>query len=668
MKRRLLLILLLGATHLIEAQTTYIIRNDTEQPIPFVKVRPDIGDPKLADIDGIFSLPENAIRVELKSSGFKDTSILLTNLSDNVLHMEPLIKEIIEVKVIAGENPAHRIIDNAIKNRKKNSPTENDPFRYNSYSKFLFDADRDALAALPDSSADSSVIRMKQFFDKQHLFLMESASTRTFIPPSRDKEEITAYKVSGFSDPSFSTFANEVQSFSFYDNQFQLLGKSYINPIALGGTKRYLFILEDTTIVNSDTTFTIFYRPRKGRNFEGMTGRLYINTKGWAIEKVTASPYEDTTGIKLQIIQEYAFTNGKKWFPKKLSTEIRFPLSVSVNGMEVMGKGNTYIENVDFDPEGIKKRDFNNVSVTTREDAGEQKEEVWDSLRVFKMTEREKNTYQTIDSVSKANHLERRLMALTSLSEGKLPMGYVNLDLTRLLYYDQYQGTRFGAGLETSKKAMKFATIGGYYAWSTRDKESKYGGYARIWIAKKYGIKVDLKYQQDVLERGGYYFQKDGFSLNLTSNYREFFVRNMDRQRLAEAAFSFIIRSNMKMALIGNYQRIGLTEGYRFNSALNANPVNFIQGFDLAETSLEISWNIREKVMQLGSQRISKGTKWPRLVLKATKGWKGVHTSQFDYTRLNAQIQQDIKIRGLGKLSYMLSGGMTNGNVPLLLL
>jgi hypothetical protein len=94
----------------------------------------------------------------------------------------------------------------------------------------------------------------------------------------------------------------------------------------------------------------------------------------------------------------------------------------------------------------------------------------------------------------------------------------------------------------------------------------------------------------------------------------------------------------------------------------------FIQNFDLAETSLEISWNIREKVMQLGTQRISKGTKWPRLVIKATKGWKGVFTSQFKYLRYNVDIQQDIQIRGLGKFSWMLSGGLTDGDVPLFMM
>ena len=74
--------------------------------------------------------------------------------------------------------------------------------------------------------------------------------------------------------------------------------------------------------MNMDTTFTIFYRPRLGKTFSGMTGHLYINTNGYAIEKVIAEPYKDSTGITLKIIQEYDLIDGKKWFPSKLTTEM----------------------------------------------------------------------------------------------------------------------------------------------------------------------------------------------------------------------------------------------------------------------------------------------------------------------------------------------------------
>jgi hypothetical protein len=486
------------------------------------------------------------------------------------------------------------------------------------------------------------------------------------MPPSRDKEEITAYKVSGFTDPAFSTFANEMQSFSFYENQFQLLGKTYINPIAFGGTKRYLFILEDTTVVGQDSTFTIFYRPRKGRNFEGMTGRLYINTNGWAIEKVTASPYEDTTGMKVLIVQEYALVDNKKWFPSKLSTEINFGniLLDKLKDGNIIGKGSTYIKNVQLNPTDLRKRDFDNVTVVTNEDAGFVKEKDWDTMRVYAINTKEKRTYEMIDSLSQAEKLEEKAFMLSSLLQGKVPLGYFNLDLTRVIDYNLYEGYRFGAGLETSKKLMRWATIGGYYGWATRDKQSKYGGYATIHINKKNGVKMNLRFQQDLLERGGTEFQKDAFSLTSTSLYRHFFIQNMEQQRLAEIAFSGNIRSNMKITVLGNFQRIYTMSNYAYYPTIGALPET---RFDIAETALEFTWNIRERVMMVGDNRISKGTKFPKLRVKVAKGWKDIATSSLDYLRMNAEIQQDILLRGAGKINWTLSGSTTEGDVPLFL-
>ncbi len=654
------------------AQTYFIHDSFTGEAIPFVKVRPSTGEPFLADLDGAIhftSLPET---VELRAGGYRDTIVSLATLSDSIFQMQPYVQFIQEVRAIAGENPAHRIINIAIANRKKNNPLENDAFRYESYSKFIFDVNRDGIEGF---LKDTSKATPGNFLDQQHILILESASTRTFIPPAHDKEEITAYKVSGFSDPALSTFANELQSFSFYENQFNLLGKTYINPIAFGGTKRYVFVLEDTTIINRDTTFTIYYRPRTGKNFDGMTGRLYINTNGYAIEKVTAKPYLDTLGTPITIVQEYAFVDGKKWFPSKLSTEIELrslPILLKAKDSTIVstfleGRGSTYIKEVEINPEGLRKRDFSNVTVITHEDANAAKEETWDSLRVYQISEKEKRTYTVIDSLSKAEHLDERLTMLSSLAEGKVPVGALALDLTRLLDFNYYERYRFGIGLETSKKTLKNAVIGGYYGWSTGDRTNKFGGYSTIHLSRKHGIKLDLRYQQDLLERGGTNFIKDAFNLNSTSVYRDLFITNMERQRLGEVAFSANVLPNLKMTLIGNYQRIWYTGGYQFypNGIATSFPLSDV---DLAETGIEFNWNIGEKVMLLGDKRISKGTKYPKIRVRAVKGWKGIFESDFDYYRFNAEIQQNISIRGLGTFVWTLQAGQTIGDVPLFLM
>lgn len=646
------------------AQQTYQIKElGTKEPIPFVKVIPNVGSPILSDLDGYVTLPSSVTSVQLNYSHFEDTTILLSAAVVNVLYMKYGDQDVEEVVVVAGENPAHRIMKQVIDRRKENHPLKNDAFTYKSYSKFKFDLNPDALAAIPDSTVDSNLIDMREFFTKQHLFMMESTSKRTFVPPYRDKEEILAYKVSGISDPMFSTFANSFQSFSFYENQFDLFGNLYVNPIAQGGINRYLFILQDTTIVNSDTTFTIFYRPRLGKTFKGMTGHLYINTNGYAIEKVIAEPYKDSTGLTLRIVQEYSFIDGKKWFPTKLTTEVDMrtvTIDSDIENAYIIGRGSTYIEDVLLNPE-IDKRGLNdNITVETAEGAGELNDDEWERYRKYGITDKEAETYRVVDSIGKAMNFDRFLSIFKILSEGKAPLGkYINLDLQRLLTFSNYEGYRLGAGLETSQKLMKNIQVGGYFGWGTRDKEWKYGGYSTFHLNRKKGISIELRYQQDLLERGGTKFRETN-SLISTELYRQFYISQMDRQRLGEMVFSWDLKSNIELKVFGNYQRLWFTQDYTY-SKLPANE------FDVAESGIELTWNILEKSMLIGSRKVSLGKKFPQIRVKAVRGWKGIAESDIDYWRLNAEISHITRIGTIGKLQWKLAAAKVVGDVPLAL-
>ncbi len=663
MKITLLLIALVFFILSGYTQSYQIQELGSNEPIPFVKVIPNTGAPFLSDLDGYITLDASVISVQLSYSHFEDTTIVLNNVVGNVLQMKYGEQDVEEVVVVAGENPAHRIMRQVIDRRKINHPLKNDAFTYKSYSKFKFDINPDALAAIPDSTPDSNLTDMRNTFSKQHLFMMESTSKRTFIPPYRDKEEILAYKVSGISDPMFSTFANSFQSFSFYENQFDLLGSQYVNPIARGGINRYLFILEDTTIVNMDTTFTIFYRPRRGKTFKGMTGHLYINTNGYAIEKVIAEPYNDSTGFTLRIVQEYDFIDGKKWFPTKLTTEVdfrSFSLDQDLKSAYIIGRGSSYIEEVKINPD-INKRGLNdNITIETAEDAGELSDEEWERLRKYEISDKEKETYRVVDSVGKAMHFDRFLAVFKILAEGKVPLGkYINLDLQRLISFRNYEGYRLGAGLETSQKLIKNFQIGGYFGWGARDKEWKYGGHATIHLNKKKGIRFDLKYQQDLLERGGTSFHEN-FSLISNNLYRQFFISQMDRQRLGELTFSWDVKSNIELKVIGSYQRLWFTQDYSYLK-LSMNEL------DVAASGVELTWNILEKSMMIGTRKVSLGKKFPQIRVKAVRGWKGIAESDIDYLRLNAEISHTTRIGTIGKLTWRIAGAKVIGDVPLAL-
>ena len=100
-----------------------------------------------------------------------------------------------------------------------------------------------------------------------------------------------ASRVSGFKNPIFAFIGSQLQSFSFYNERFNIFEKYYINPISNGCTGKYYYQIEDTLYnTQTDTTFIISYRPKVNTNFEGLKGLLYINTFHWAIENATAEP------------------------------------------------------------------------------------------------------------------------------------------------------------------------------------------------------------------------------------------------------------------------------------------------------------------------------------------------------------------------------------------
>lgn len=652
-------LLFLCATHAL-AQKTQIRDVVTDEPIPFATVSCANGK-ILADIDGYFSLNCAGNATTFHASGYRDT-VMTIQQGQVIVYLEGEGAMLNEVTIPSVDEEANRIMARAADNRKSNHPNGKSSYTYTSYSKFMFTLNPDALARMSDTIQDTSLLRMKRFFDSQHLFLMESTTNRFFEPPYREKEEITAYKVSGFKDPMLSSFASELQTFHFYENQFTLLGETFTSPIAFGNTRRYIFQLLETIVSpNGDSTFHIRYRPYFDKNFKGMKGEIFINSRNYAIEKVIASPAEKSETLNATIVQEYQYSNGR-WFPHKLSTEATFPgikISDEIADGYMIAKGTTYIENLKFDVD-LKKEKFNAATVITKDDAAEKDSAHWNKERVFELNDKETRTYEMIDSMSAVHHFDAKLKYASSLLEGKVPIGYVQLDLTRLLNYHQYEGYRFGLGLENSSKLMKRVTIGGYGAYGNRDKAWKYGAYLKALLVPKQFIGLEMKYQDDIAVRGGtgLYTRKDVLSLN--NIYEEFYVSQMDRQRLAEISFNGYFLPTLGWRIGTSYQRLWFTQDYRFTD----NGVVY-EGLDQHEISGQLTWNIGEKVKYLGNRRISSGTNKPQIRLATVIGLKGLEESALNYQRVFLDVNERVKLRAAGLLQMRLSVAKTFGNVPL---
>jgi hypothetical protein len=153
--------------------------------------------------------------------------------------------------------------------------------------------------------------------------------------------------------------------------------------------------------------------------------------------------------------------------------------------------------------------------------------------------------------------------------------------------------------------------------------------------------------------------------LESSTYYRNLYIQNMERQRLAEIGLSAYLTPNLKIYSGINYQRIYLLDNYSIQLAPSLS--NLASPFEVAETVVECIWKIGDKVKYIGEKRISTGSKWPTIRAKAAFSIPSIYQSTLHYQRYAMDIYQTIPIRGTGNFTYLVSIGHLVGEVPLYL-
>lgn len=680
MSKHIILLFIFISSSFCWGQKIITVVDSQNDAVPFINASEN-KTKIIGDIQGRIDLSIFSETITLSSFGYQDTTIFLKNITSDTLVIKNDFESLSSVTIQPGINPALRIINNANRNRKINAPNSNLAYQAESYSKFIFSLDslfnlndvniqNDSLFRRlnkntapsnekqktnqqPKSNQDSI---LNSFLEKSHLMIMENASTRSFIPPYNEKEIIHAYRISGMNIPALANFANSIQSFSFYDNTFEILGSSYLNPIATGATRKYAYIMDEPVINDlNDTTFIIRFFPKKDKKFDALFGTLYINSKNWEIEKVIAHPIPSKDKMFfIKIIQEYELIDNKKWFPKNLITEFYTPL-LELNGKTLNGKGYTHLSEINLNPE-IGKIKNKSIILETTADAGKTNKIAWDTIRNQSLTEKEENTYVVIDSIGKEVKLERKVKLLTSLMQGKIPIKYVNLDLTKVIDYNIYEGYRLGLGLETSDLVSEIVTLGGYFAYGTSDRLWKYGGNLDFRLHKRNNVHLQLAYHQDLIDRGMMHFKSQPYQFALNTYYADFYTKDKDKQQDISLQIYGKVHPNLQIGISGAFEDIHFSDDYAF---IFPTPT-FIRKLQQINISGEILWTPGAKWSLIDNQYFKVKNHFPEIRLKASKIF-----SNFPYWRFKLDIYQQHKIYQIGEINWLISATKTIGDVPL---
>lgn len=475
-----------------------VVDSLSKRALPFATIR--FGNQQnaiITGIDGHFSLSSAITPGKLTISyvGYvsKSTSIEQIKWQDTIylVRARGILNEVV---ILPQTEKIKRILNTTIRNKNFNNPELYDAYQCYVYYKMHVDLVFSELSksdSLPpkeksDTLPGGKVIgnlpnsdsSLRDRLKNSHLVFSETYSKRSYKRPLQLQEDIIASRFSGLKKTYFTNLVTDVLPFHVYSDYISLNGKDYVNPVAKGWQQRYHFNLVDEINSNGDTIFILTFRPKKNVVFNSLKGTVYINSNGYAISHFISSTGDSTEDRETRIEQIYSRVDGK-WFPKELNYDLILKKYPSPR-MGVKLNGHSVIDSVSF--RKSNPRDFDKARPVRLVDSVDlHNDSDWQRLRPDSITGKEINTYHFMDSLAQKVNLEGVVHAFGMLAIGRLGIGFIDLDLTRLVAYNTFEGTRLGIGGLTNDKISKYYSIGGWFGYGFTDKAWKYGGSATVF-------------------------------------------------------------------------------------------------------------------------------------------------------------------------------------------
>ncbi len=620
------------------------------------------------DIDGSFSLPyaPDIRRLDFSAVGFEAQRLELSSPPQQPWRvvLMPASYILQEAVVIAGENPAHRIIRLALKNRERHDPEKLPGYQYEAFVKMT-------LRRLPNheewarrqeqrqrqTQSESPEGRDKaqaKLFDSLHLFLMETLSAHAYQQPQKRREEVLRHRSSGFQEPWFVGVALQLQPFSFYRDELPLLEKRYLNPISPGSTGRYRFRLENTFYEGADSIFVISFQPLPNTAFAGLKGVLHIHSAGYAIQHLIAESAEEEQ-IRFRIDQKYSRVGEGQWFPAQLSLLVeaeKYPDPAFGTRLNAR----TWIDSVRIDPAfprsffSAKERYLTSADINRPDSllAQARRENVsfTDSL-----------TYAFWDSLGAAVKLDDKLRLLESVAEGALPLGKIDWMYMDLLRYSEFEGFAPGLGLRSGRSLSPYFQLYGYAGYAIRARQWKYAGQLAFFPRPAdRSLSLGINYRNDFVEPAIFDLTLQNQLIN-----RRFFAQRMDLQQSIEAFFAVQPARSLQLRAALRQQQHRPQFEYQFLPTGDGLPLT---AFTFAEAELYLRYAYGLQSFRFLGTELEQRSDRPILHLRAAKGWDGWLGGKHDYLRLQSALEYTLRHHRWGALRLAAEAGWCSPEVP----
>lgn len=643
-----------------QAQRIKIVSSYNGLPVAFAAVKyEETGRGTIADLDGYITLDPEQIKnirwVEVSCVGYKSQKLQLP-ISNSPIVLQPSDNTLKEVVVKTNDDKIRRILRSAVNSRNTNNPDKYD--WYSCYIYYKMKVDVDMTESLKnDTGKEAREIR--EFTEKQHLLMSETYSKRTWQQPQKLQEEVLGTRFSGLKKSVFTSMVTDVLPFHSYNDYISLNGKDYHNPVSAGWQQYYKYALADEILVGGDTLWMLKFKPTLV-NAGGLKGSVYISSKGYAIANLKAVTTDTLLKRVVGIEQEYSYITDtaakvSHWFPHHLNFFIDWTLPSGSVPIQYHITGNSQIDTVSF----VKRDKFHFDKAHTikiQEGADIKSDKEWLQLRPIALDAKEQQTYTVIDSIGEKFHLDRYTSYLSGLPAGKVPIGPVDLDITRILRANYYENFRLGIGGQTNDKVSKWFSLGGWAGYGFKDVRWKYGAFAEFYPFRDNKETVlKIGYSEDLFDPGRVRMHPDLDKMYL----RAYLLRKVDLIKMAQVQLTKKL-GYWSLGLAAQHQEILPQYVYAYDIAGKQ-----YTSYKANEAVFSIRYAFAERTAPFFGKYYSVGSKYPILYAKFTAGNLYADQLNIEYYQINAALAWKKHINRIGSERIQIQSGISFSNHPL---
>lgn len=598
---------------------------------------------------------------------------------DFTVYLKSIYIDFKEVTVRAPEELPSKVLHrNLIANKHRNDKKKLDSYAYKLYTKIQFDLNNIG----NDITQNKRIQKLNVLLDyldstetgnKYLPLILNETISRFFYKnrPRERKEVIEAARTTGVENLELNTFLGDMYlDLNIYDNIYAIFGKSFISPIANNSRLFYKYYLEDSSFIDQHWCYNLKFIPKRKGELT-FSGSMWIHDTTFAVKKFSANVSPD---VNLNFVNDFYFVhefeqvNQSTWMlsKEKLIADIQLSKGGKLSGF--FARKSSLRSEFMINQTRDKKFYNSNSTVEVLEGAKQKSKEEWLTLRPIKLSTQEAGIGDMIDSLN-TNPYFKRLKNITYLAaSGFYQIGKIELgDIYSLVSTNPVEKFRTALSIRTSNAFSRRIEFGLKGAYGFGDKAWKYGATFRANISpKKRGI-LSLYYNYDIEQIG-----LSPYAIGVGNTFATLFsTAPFDKLTFLKKAGINLEKDIGKDVIVflgGEWKEFNPLGVANFLRPNGNNGLDTINRITTTEFKAFLRWAKDEEFISGSFDRTSIRSKFPAISLQAVFGVKNLLGSEYNYQKIELNLEHRTQIGILGRIEYGANIGTVFGNVayPLL--